>query len=293
MSFPTWLNRTEYPFAVRQIESLSVVDEGEGPPVVFSHGTPTWSFEWRHLILGLRGTHRCIAPDHLGFGLSARPPEADYSPEAHAQRFSRLIDVLELSRYSLVVHDFGGPIALDDALNRPERIERLILFNTIAWPFTDEPRSRRMARLAGSDLFRWLYRTFNFSFTISKSAWGTGPRPAEMWRHYTSVFPEPDSRERVLWALAKSLAGSTAFFQSLWDRRDRLAHVPIHFVWGMADNAFTPATLARFRQAWPHATVTELPRAGHWPHEEEPSRCLEEVRRCMNVTGIGAHVAAG
>ncbi len=127
MSFPVWLNRAEYPFAVRQIESLSVIDEGGGPPVVFSHGTPTWSFEWRHLILGLRDTHRCIAPDHLGFGLSARPHEADYSPEAHARRFSRLIDALELSRYSLVVHDFGGPIALDEAFNRPERIERLIL----------------------------------------------------------------------------------------------------------------------------------------------------------------------
>ena len=53
---------------------------------------------------------------------------------------------------------------------------------------------------------------------------------------------------------------------------------PIHFIWGMADTAFPPALLSRFREAWPHATVTELPRAGYWPHEEEPERCVEEVR---------------
>jgi len=239
MILPAWLVREAFPFAPQVVASLSVVDEGAGLPVLFSHGTPTWSFEWRHLIRGLASTHRCIAPDHLGFGLSPRPLEADYSPEAHAKRLSRLIDALKLERYSLVVHDFGGPIALDEALNRPERIERLVVFNTIAWPFTDDARLRRMARLAGGGLFKWLYRNVNMSFLISKSAWGAGPRPASMWSQYTNVFPDAESRERVLWALAKSLTGSTPFFESLWDRRDRLAKTPIHVVWGMADTAFT------------------------------------------------------
>lgn len=284
MPVPSWLDREAFAFEPQVVESLSVVDEGSGPPIVFSHGTPTWSFEWRHLIRGLSGSHRCIAPDHLGFGLSPRPVDGDYSPQAHAKRFSRLIDGLGLTRYTLVAHDFGGPFALDEALNRPERIERLVLFNTFAWSFTDDPRTRCMATLAGSGLFRWLYRTFNFSFVIGKSAWGGGPRPAAMWRQYTSVFPDADSRERVLWALAKGLTTSTPFFQSLWERRQRLAQTPIHFIWGMADSAFPAAVLARFREAWPHATVTELEKAGHWPHEEAPARCLDEVRRFLEVT---------
>jgi haloalkane dehalogenase len=275
---PPWLDRHEYPFEPKQVAGLSVVDEGSGPVVVFSHGTPTWSFEWRHLIKGLRATHRCIAPDHLGFGLSPRPSDADYSPQAHAQRFTQVIDALQLERYSLIVHDFGGPIALDSALDRPERIERLVILNSIAWPFTADPRMRRMASLAGTGLFRFLYRHLNLSFLIGRSAWGAAPRPAAMWAQYTSCFSDADSRERVLWALAKSLEGSTAFFETLWARRARLAQTPIHFIWGMADTAFTPAVLGRFREAWPHASVTELPNAGHWPHEEEPQRCVEEVR---------------
>ncbi len=278
MHTPAWVDRQEYPFGVKSVAGLSVVDEGAGAPVVFSHGTPTWSFEWRHLINGLRSSHRCIAPDHLGFGLSPRPRDADYSPEAHAGRFTRVLESLQLERYSLVVHDFGGPIALDGALDHPERLERLVIFNSIAWPFTADPRMRRMATLAGSSLFRFGYRHLNLSFLIGRSAWGAGPRPAAMWEQYTSRFPDSDSRERVLWALAKSLAGSTTFFESLWQRRARLAHTPIHLIWGMADSAFTPALLGRFREAWPHASVTELPRAGHWPHEEEPERCVEAVR---------------
>jgi haloalkane dehalogenase len=158
-----------------------------------------------------------------------------------------------------------------------------VVFNTFAFPFTDAPRSARVARLAGTSLFRWGYRNLNLSFVISKSAWGAGPRPAAMWKQYTQVFPDADSRERVLWALAKSLAGSTAFFQSLWDRRARLAGVPVHFIWGLADSAFPPDVLARLRTGFPHASAMELPRAGHWPHEEKPERCLEEVRRFLGA----------
>ena len=82
MTVPTWVDRDAFPFTPKRIDGLSVIDEGSGPPVVFSHGTPTWSYEWRHLIRGLSPTHRCIAVDHLGFGLSDPPNDADYSPEA-------------------------------------------------------------------------------------------------------------------------------------------------------------------------------------------------------------------
>jgi len=279
---PAWLDREAYPFTPRRVESLSVVDEGAGPPVIFSHGTPTWSFEWRHLIKGLSATHRCIAPDHLGFGLSLRPLDADYSPEAHAGRFGRLIDQLDLDRYSLVVHDFGGPIALDSALANPGRIERLVVFNSIAWPFVDDPKMKKVAGWAGGSMFKWAYRNLNMSFLIARSAWGRAPRPSAMWSQYKAPFPDRESREKVLWALAKSLGGSTPFFQTLWDRRARLEKTPIHFIWGMADSAFSPAVLQRFRDAWPHASVTELAKAGHWPHEEEPQRCLDELRAFLS-----------
>src|SRR5688500_5715774 len=74
---PGWLDVQAYPFAHHWAPlrrgRMHYLDEGRGQPVLFVHGTPTWSFEWRHLVSGLRQTHRCVAPDQLGFGLSERP----------------------------------------------------------------------------------------------------------------------------------------------------------------------------------------------------------------------------
>jgi haloalkane dehalogenase len=52
---------------------MHYVDEGSGPPILLVHGTPTNSYEYRHLIAALATRFRCVAPDHLGFGQSSRP----------------------------------------------------------------------------------------------------------------------------------------------------------------------------------------------------------------------------
>jgi haloalkane dehalogenase len=281
---PSWLDRAAFPFEPHLVdvgsgEQLSVTDVGTGRAVVFSHGTPTWSYEWRHHLRALSEGQRCIAPDHLGFGLSPRPAEADYRPEAHAQRFLRLLDRLGLDRYSLVVHDFGGPFALEAALAHPERVERLVLYNTFAWAFGDTPKTRRLAALAGGGLFRWMYRNLNLSFVIARSAWGDrSTMTRDTWKPYRVLFPDGDSRERVLFALAKSMQGSADYCEGLFRRLDRLAQIPVHLVWGMKDTAFPPRALARFRTVFPRASVLEVETAGHWPHEEQPDRCVASVK---------------
>lgn len=250
------------------MSELNIVDVGSGPTVVFAHGTPTWSYEWRHLVEALKSTHRCITVDHLGFGNSPRPVDADYSPEAHAERFADVIGELGLTKYTLVVHDFGGPIALAGDLSK---VERLIVFNSFAWPLKSAA-----ARFAGSALFKWLYRAFNFSFVIAKSAWGDQKTRTEaLWETYTSKFPDADSRERVLFALAKSLSGSAAFFAKV---EKNVRDIPALIVWGMKDNAFTGKDLERWKRMLPRATTVELKTAGHWPHEEQPEVTVKAVQ---------------
>src|SRR5262245_50024589 len=113
---PSWLDRHAYPFASHSLSvpdgRMHYVDEGQGEPVLLVHGTPTWSFEFRNLIRRVSPFRRAIAPDHLGFGLSERPEAFEYTPEAHARALEAFVDRLGLSRFALVVHDFGGPIAL-------------------------------------------------------------------------------------------------------------------------------------------------------------------------------------
>jgi haloalkane dehalogenase len=126
----------DFPFApqYRQVDGLRIahVDEGDGPPVVFFHGEPTWSFLWRKVIPPVRDAgFRCIAADQPGFGRSDKPPDVDwYSYDRHTEYAASLLSDLDLRDATAVVHDWGGPIGLRLAVEHPERIARLVITDT-------------------------------------------------------------------------------------------------------------------------------------------------------------------
>ncbi len=126
----------KFPFepSYRQFDGLRLahVDVGEGPPVVFLHGEPTWSFLWRHVIPPVRDAgYRCIAPDLPGFGRSDKPLDIDwYTYDAHTASIAALVDELDLHDATIVVHDWGGPIGLRVAVERPDRIARIVVLDT-------------------------------------------------------------------------------------------------------------------------------------------------------------------
>lgn len=282
---PSWLDRLQWPYEGRRCAveggTLHYVDEGTGAPLVLVHGTPTWGFEWRHVVAALRDRYRVVVPDHLGFGLSSRPVDADYRPEAHAARFEDFMArVLPDQRVSLVVHDFGGPIALAWALAHAHRLASLTLLNTWMWSFADDPTMWRRAGLVDNAFGRLLYRHANASLRLlMPSAYADRRRlTREIHRQYLAPFPDSDSRERVLFALARALRGSSAFYADLWERRAVLAGVPMAIVWGMRDSAFLPPVLERWVAAFPRAVVTRVDDAGHWPHEEAPGAVIAALR---------------
>ena len=283
------IDRVAYPFATRSAQltagRMSYVDEGAGDPILLVHGTPTWSFEWRHLIRAFSSSHRCIAPDHLGFGLSERPPFGVYTPEWHATNFREFVERLNPDPVTLVVHDFGGPIALPLALFHPQRVRRLVVINSWMWSFADDREMASKARVAGGALGRVLYRWANLPLRgIMPSAYGDRRKlTKEIHRQYLDRFPDRWSRGTVLWRLAQSLLGSSAFYDHLWSERARLRDRPALIVWGMKDSAFRPNQLARWREALPHGEMVELPESGHWPHEEEPDLVVDAVRQFLTT----------
>lgn len=265
------------------------VDQGSGPPILFVHGTPTHSFEYRHLIAALSPRFRCIAPDHLGFGQSSRPQSFAYTPAAHARVLKQFVEELDLEDLTLVVHDFGGPIGLPLAVGSEElgvgggRVTRVILMNTWAWPIDDDPRMARGARFIGGAIGRFLYRYANASLRlIMPSAYGDRKKlTPEIHRQYLDVFRDRDARVLVLHALAKALLESRAHYQSVLDRLERLRAMPVLIVWGMKDSAFQPYQLERWRRLLPGAEIETIAGAGHWPHEEEPARVVTAIERFL------------
>ena len=263
---------------------MHYVDEGTGDPVLLVHGTPTWSFEYRHVIAALSSRYRCIAPDHLGFGLSARPSGFAYTPEAHAGALREFVDRLGLDRFTLVIHDFGGPIGLPLALQPDSPVEKLVVLNSFAWPIDDDPTVARPAKLIGGAVGRWLYKYANIEFRlIVPSAYGDRRKlTSAILRQYSAVFDDRQARGQVLHTLATSLLGSRDHYQLLLDRMATLRALPTLIVWGEKDSFFKPHYLARWQQLLPDATVVTLPDAGHWPHEEDPAGVVEAIERFLN-----------
>lgn len=277
-----WVDRELYPFASRYLDvgpgRLHYVDEGSGPALVQVHGTPTWSFLYRHLIRDLSRDHRVLAVDHLGFGLSDKPERCGYRPEDHARRLEEWIERLGLRDFALVVHDFGGPIGLAYAARHPERVRALVLFNTWLWSLRGTP-TERVSRLMGGPVGRFLYQRLNVSpRVLLRAAFGDKRKLAkDVHRHYIDAFPTPSAR-RAPWVLAGALIASSEWYEDLWPQRDRFAGKPALVLWGMKDPAFGRDALERWRAALGAARFVEFPEAGHFVQEEAPEEAVREIR---------------
>jgi len=281
MNLPNWIDTQRYPFQPKRFTTddgvMSYLDEGSGPPVLLVHGTPSWSFEWREVNTALKTKHRVIAPDHLGFGLSDKPMDGAYTLADHTRRLLALVDHLDLRDLTLVVHDFGGPIGLPVALDRKDRVAKVVVLNSWMWSNEGDASVARIDRLVQSALGRALYLNLNFSpRVLLPSSFGDRRRlSSDVHAHYLAPFPCRE-RRHALYAMAQALLGASASYQKLWARRAELT-MPLSIVWGMADPAFGVAYLERWKEAFPNARVETLDGVGHFVAEEAPEAVVRAI----------------
>lgn len=276
-----WVDRQEYPF---ESQYLSVngyrqhyIDTGTGETLVFVHGTPSWSFDFRNVIKLLQQRFRCIAIDHIGFGLSDKPQHYDYSPLNHSLTLEKAIDQLQLTSFTLVMHDFGGPIGFRYALANPHRIRKLVVLNSWLWSSQGEAAFRRLEVVLRSPLVPFLYQYLNVSARfLLPASFGQRKLTKVQRAQYRYPFRKLADRMGPL-AFARSLAEDQAWFEQLWQQRSRLENTPLLLIWGLMDKLVTPAQLAKFRSGFPQAQVYELPWSGHFPQEEYPQEVAEAI----------------
>ena len=243
MSNTDWIDRQEYPFASHYLEvsagRLHYVDEGSGPVVVMVHGNPTWSYLYRHLIKQLRPEYRCIAMDHIGFGLSDKPRDWSYLPSDHAANLTALVDGLGLKDVTLVVQDWGGPIGLSYAVTHPENVARLIIMNTWAWPVNRDWYYIAFSGFMGGPIGRLLIRRYNFfAGSFMRQAFGDKRKltPAAH-EQYLRALPTAEDRKGC-YVFPRQIIKSTPWLDQLWSNISVLKSKPTLIVWGMKDIAF-------------------------------------------------------
>ena len=283
--YPNWLDRNEYPFNGKYIQvdggNMHYVDEGEGPAVVMVHGTPTWSFLYRHMIKNLRVDYRCVAMDHIGFGMSDKPESWAYTPEAHGQNVELLLDKLAPDDITLIVHDFGGPIGLSYAIEHPEKISRIVICNTWLWSLQEDDTVAKAAKIAAGPVGKFLYTHFNFSarMLIKQGFHDTEKLTKDIHKQYIRPFDSRSKRAGTI-GFAEALLGSGEWYDSLWSKRDRLTGKPKTFLWGMEDGFLQPDMLDKWKTAFPDAAVEEI-EAGHFVQEEQPAKVNQVLREFL------------
>lgn len=277
-SSPNWLDTSSYPFEPQYFESstgrIHYVDQGEGDPILFVHGTPTWSFLYRDFIKRFSARYRCIALDHLGFGLSDKPVDFAGRPEDHSENLIQLIEHLELENITLVVHDFGGPIGLGAALKIPHRVNKIVMMNTWLWETKTSAEVQKIDKIVNSWVGKFMYLNLNFSpnFLLKKAFHDKVKLTRKIHQQYIRPFPTKPSRMGAL-NLARSLSGSSDWYQTQWDQLDTLKSKPWLILWGKHDPFLSMDFLEKWKGALPQAEIHEL-ESGHFVQEEATEQSI-------------------
>ena len=273
-----------YAFEPNYIEQdglrMHYVDEGEGAPVLMLHGEPTWAFLYRKMIPTVASVARVVAPDYFGFGRSDKPTRIeDYSYDFHCASIERLADELDLRDVTVVVQDWGGPIGLRLAVERPDRVARLVILNTGIGagraPSDEWLRFREFVRRVGTDLVPGqliritcvdelahdVVEAYNAPFPTSESKAGM------------LAFPELVPTDMEHPSAAKMTEVRAALEE--WDR-------PALVLFSDSDPVFTPAAAERMAARIPGAGRAEtVAGAGHFLQEEKGEEIADRVLRFL------------
>jgi haloalkane dehalogenase len=284
---PAWVNPALYPFADRWAEvagcQLHYIDEGEGPVLLLLHGNPTWSFLYRTIILRLRSRFRCIALDYPGFGFSKAPIGYGFTPAEHAAVVEGFVVQLDLHDITIMMQDWGGPIGFGMAERQLERVHALVIGDTWAWP-ADHRTMVLFSKILGGRLGRSLILRYNlFARVIVPGGVKRHTMSDEVKLHYTSQFPDPQSRSPTA-GVPREIVHGHADLEQVERYLPSLRHLPALIVWATKDPAFHEAERTRFEKLFPTHETVVLEGAGHYIQEDAPEDIADAILRWFPAT---------
>ena len=265
------------------------LDEREGDPVVAVHGNPTWSFYYRELVKELRGDHRVVAPDHIGCGLSDKPGDDryPYTLSRRVEDFSRLMDELGLEGVNLVLHDWGGMIGLAWAVQNPERVKRLVILNTAAFPLPEsKPFPWQLWLVRDTPIGPLMVRGLNaFSRGASHVACTRKKLSKTMRDAYCAPYDSWTDRIATLRFVQDiPLRPDDSGYDIVSDTAARLEVFrdrPVLICWGDKDFVFDHHFLAVWQKVYPDAEVHRFVDCGHYILEDASEEIIPLVRRFL------------
>ena len=258
---------------------------GTGPVVVLLHGNPSWSFLWRDLIKSLSASgFRCIAPDHLGMGLSDKPARY-FGLADRIRHVETLLDTLGVKRFDLCVHDWGGAIGCGLAGRRPDAVGKLVVTNTAAFRSADIPFRISVCKWPVFGPF--IVRAFN-AFA-GPAAWMSVTKPLSPAVKRGFLLPYDSFANRR--AVANCVRDiplrrghpTYAELAEVDENLAKLADKPMYIGWGGRDFCFNDRFLAVWTRRFPKARVHRVADAGHYVLEDAGAVLIPEITEFLRA----------
>jgi pimeloyl-ACP methyl ester carboxylesterase len=261
--------------------------EGAEPLLLLLHGFPSSSYDWR-LLLEEETEHAVLAPDFLGFGLSEKPRDHDYTLHWQADLVEELITRHGEGKPVFIVgHDMGTSVATELLARDLEgelemKVTGVLLFNgsmvqgaaspTLAQRILRSPVGPLFSRLSSKRFFR-----------------------AQFGSVFSPGHPLTDEEAEDQWSLICAGGGRTLNHKTIRYMDERFRHAerwhgalrdwpgPLQLAWGMVDPVATIKVLEAVRALRPQAPLTELPELGHYPQIEDPARLNAALQRALDA----------
>ncbi|MFD3625447.1 alpha/beta fold hydrolase [Streptomyces sp. NPDC058698] len=260
---------------------LAYRDQGRGMPVIFIHGTPSHSYEWRDVVPHVEaGGFRAVTYDLLGYGRSERPVDRDTSVAAQTDLLAHLLDALDIDRADIVAHDIGGAIGLRFAVARPERVRRLMVIDSVSYDSWPSPTWRRIIDEHLDDCMSMSQEAFDdlltrqLAMTVADASLMTG----DVLRSY--LAPHRSALGRASFFEHQVRHYDAKYTEEISDALGRLT-MPVRILWGEEDQWQPLRYARRLSDAIPDADLVTVPDAGHFLMEDAPERVVDEIRNFL------------
>jgi pimeloyl-ACP methyl ester carboxylesterase len=265
-------------YRTHQVDGLEIfyreAGPADAPTILMLHGFPTSSHMYRDLLPLLARRYHVIAPDYPGYGYSDAPAHTEF-----AYTFDHLTDVMEqlteeigVTRYSLLLQDFGGPVGFRLAARHPDRVQALLVQNAVAYEEGLSPDGFAAARAYWADRNPETEAGMRSVLTLEATRFGYlhgAGDPSlispDSWSHAQAILDRPGNAEIQLDLFYDYRTNLGQY--PLWQAYFREHQPPTLVVWGRNDPYFTVAGAEAFRRDLPQAEL-HLLEAGHFAIEE-------------------------
>jgi acyl-CoA synthetase (AMP-forming)/AMP-acid ligase II/pimeloyl-ACP methyl ester carboxylesterase len=265
---------------------MHYLDEGSGPTVLLLHGNPTWCFFYRNVIRELKDSFRLIAPDFLGCGLSDRTPGVQFRAIDRINQLEEFVTALGITNFSIVMHDWGGPLGTGFIQRRLDSVNRIVYLNTT---LTETEALPGFIKLAASPVIgKFMTRHTDTFVRMTTSVGAHKKLTPEVVDGYRAPYRSRRRRDAIWDFVADIPFGpehpTYTEMVRIAANLPQVAQKPVKIIWGLKDPCFHREMLSKVAAHFPRAELLEIPDASHLVLDDAPQLAIPAIKEFLSRT---------